>query len=342
METLTFTNIYDRLKSRRQKVERIDAYTEDALNFVASIIDIKNFNDRTGLDQKLFQMLKLSEGMVGLAKDGEEYVMCSVQQKGLPRKDWKPDEVIAEYWLNQKLYVKEMKNDKDIVILYNTPMFNDETDIFRAASAMANTDNSFNLLVKYTRYLPLLLARNNKEREILIQAMKAMDQGENTVVTGEEITLDEVLGEKREMLLNLTDPQLSDKIQYIMEASDNVLRRFYNKYGLYTSGNAKHAQQSKMEIDNGESAAWVYPILYLQETDDFCRRANNLFGLDLDATFGDLHSLLWQKFILQHAPVSSEPIKVDNVSDIVNQVPEETEETEETETERKEEEENEV
>lgn len=325
MDNLEFTNIYDRLKPRRQKVERIDAYTESALNFVASIIDIKNFNEATGLDQKLFQMFKLSEGMVGLAKDGEEYVMCSVKQKGLPRKDWKPEVVIAEYWLNQKLHVKEFKNDKDIVILYNTPLLNDETDIFRAASAMSNTDNSFNLLVKYTRYLPLLLARNNKEREILIKAMQAMDRGESTVVTSEDITIDEVLEQKREMLINLTDPQLSDKIQYIMEASDNVLRRFYNKFGLYTSGNAKHAQQSKMEIDNGESAAWVYPLLYLKETDDFCQRANDLFGLSLDATFGDLHSLLWQKFILQHEPTSSEPIKVDNVSEIVDNAPEEPE-----------------
>ena len=323
MDTLDFTNIYDRLKPRRQKVERIDAYTESALNFVASIIDIKNFNEATGLDQKIFQMVKLSEGMVGLAKEGEEYVMCSVKQKGLPRKDWKPEVVTAEYWHNQQLYVKELKNDKDVVILYNTPILNDETDIFRAASAMSNTDNSFNLLVKYTRYLPLLLARNNKEREILIKAIQAMDRGENTVVTSEDITLDEVLEQKREMLINLTDPQLSDKIQYIMEASDNVLRRFYNKFGLYTSGNAKHAQQSKMEIDNGESAAWVYPLLYLKETDDFCRRANELFGLDLDATFGDLHSLLWQKFILQHEPTSSEPIKVDNVSEIVDNASEE-------------------
>lgn len=335
MDNLEFTNVYDRLKSRRQKIERVDAYTESALNFVASIIDIKNFNKSTGLDQKLFQMLKLSEGMVGLAKEGEEYVMCTVTQKGLPRKDWKPEVVTAEYWLNQKLYVKELKNDKDVVILYNTPLLNDETDIFRAASAMSNTDNSFNLLVKYTRYLPLLLARNNKEREILIKAMQAMDRGENTVVTSEDITLDEVLEQKREMLINLTDPTLSDKIQYIMEASDNVLRRFYNKFGLYTSGNAKHAQQSKMEIDNGESAAWVYPLLYLQETDDFCRRANGLFGLELDATFGDLHSLLWQKFILQHEPTSSEPIKVDNVSDIVDQAeePKEPKEPEEKEEE---------
>lgn len=333
MDSGEFTNIFNRMKPKNQNIIRTDAYTETGLNFIANIINIKNFDEQTGLDQRTFQMIKASAGMVGLAKHGDNFVLCEVTQKGLPRRDWKPEQVIARYWDNQQLYVETMTNDVDIVLLYNTPLMESEKEPFRVASALADTDNSLRLLIKYTRYLPLLMARNNKEKEVLLESMKAMDRGENVIVTGDELSIDEILGEKRDILLNVTDPTLSDKMQYIMETHDNLLRKFFNKYGLYTSGNAKHAQQSKMEIDNGESASWVYPLIYLKETDDFCKRANNLFGLSLDATFSDLHSLLWQKFILQHEPTESENVDIDNVTDIVkNEEREESENESETET----------
>ena len=326
-----FTNIYEKMKDRRKQRERVDCYTDTALNFLVSMIDIKGFEE-TGLNEKVFQYEKYASGMVGLHKaDSGSYVICSCTQKGLPNNSLQPKEVIATYYDNQRIFCEELEVDKDIVLLFNTPLMNEETDAYRVAAALANTDNSIMLNIKYARYLPLLLARNDKEKRSFEEALKRMDKGETVVIGDNELVLDDLLSNvSRETMLNITDVRNADMIQYLLEASDNFKRMFYNKYGLYTSGNAKHAQQSKMEIDNGESAAWVYPLLYLRETDEFCKRANKLYDLNLDAVFSPLWTILWQKFVSQNT-ITEETVNSENVTKVA--VESENVETETTESE---------
>lgn len=317
-----FNNIYDRLKDRVKQRERVDTYTQDALLLVSSIIKINGFTEQTGLNEQLFQMIKLSDGMVGLTKYNDKFVMASCNQIGLPDRDGKPIKVNATFYYgdeNTGVKVEQRTVDKDIVLLYNNQLLESEHDIFRFASAIADLDNSFRLNVKYSRYLPILLARNDKEKKIFEQAISAMDKGTQTVVEPNEISIDEILGTERNPVLSLTDVRNADMIQYLSEQRDSLLRWFFNKYGLYTSGNAKHAQQSKMEIDNGESASWIFPLLMLKETDDFCKRANDIYGLELDATLSDLHSLLWQKYLNQNTVQSADNVDVENVSEIVTE-----------------------
>lgn len=315
--TPTFTNVYSRFSDKMKQRERIDAYTQDALVFLASVIDIENFEEQTGLSSKLFQMIKYSDGMVGLAKHGDDFVMCEVTQVGMPDKNLKPVEVIAKYWHNQKLYCENKTVGKDIILLCNNEMLEPELDAYRVANALANCDLSLSLNVRNSRLLPIFKARDEKDRATFEQTVKAMDSGQMSLVWGDDVTKDELLGIEREPMLSITDPTCADKIQYLLETHDNYSRFFYNKYGLYTSGNAKHAQQSKMEIDNGESASWVYPFMFLDETDKFCKLANDLFGLSIEAHLSDLHSLLWQKFITQNRPAVAETITTDNVKDVV-------------------------
>ena len=334
----TFINIYDKLKDRNKQRERVDTYTQDALIFLSSMIDIENFENETGISSKLFQKIKYYDGMVGLAKWDDQFVMCELTQEGLPDKNLKPVNVIAKFWLDQKLFCEKMKVGEDVIILYNNDMIEPEHDAFRVASALSNVDLSLHLNVKYARRLPIFKARSDKEKATFEETIKAMDSGITSLVWDDDVTKDELLGIDREPYINVTDVATADKIQYLLETHDNYLRFFYNKYGLYTSGNSKHAQQSKMEIDNGESASWVYPFMMLDETDKFCKLCNEKWGTTFEAHLSDLHSLLWQKFIKQNAPTVAEQIKADNITDIVEdgepdlgQVQEDTEEVDENE-----------
>lgn len=311
-----FANLYSNKKSKTKQRNRISAYTETALNYLAEIITINGFEE-TKLDEKVFQIEKYNSGMVGLHKtENGNYVICSCTQKGLPNNSLQPKEVIATYFDNQKLYCKELVVDKDVAMLYNTPLLNNEIDAHRIASALAEVDNSIMLNIKYARYLPILLARSDKEKKSFENAIAKMDRGETAIIGDYELTLEDITSNvSRETLLNLTNVRNADMIQYLLEASDNFKRMFFNKYGLYTSGNAKHAQQSKMEIDNGESAAWVYPLMYLRETDRFCKSANKLYNLNLDAELSPLWSILWQKFVAQNTIVD-ESVTIDNVTEV--------------------------
>ena len=60
-------------------------------------------------------------------------------------------------------------------------------------------------------------------------------------------------------MLNVTDVTLADKIQYLSQAWDNILSRFYSFNGMNTQSGSKLAQQSVDEINNGSSAAMIVP-----------------------------------------------------------------------------------
>lgn len=299
MNELDF-NLFSHLKDKRKKWNRVDSYVNDGIQVLSSMIIIEGFEEQTGLDGSIFQTEKYTEGMVALYKDGDEFVQAEVQPVGLPRKDLKPDKCILKYYKDNQIVVKSnLYNDKDFVILYNNPLSEPEHDLFRISDVLADVDNSMRLNIRYSKYLPFLRARTQKEKQILEEALKAMDEGKQTVIVDEDLfkdLLEETNRGPDDFKINVTDVRNSDMIQYLTELHESYTRWFFNNYGLYMNGGSKHAQQSIKEIDSGESSSWIKPILFLSLTEDFCRRANEMFGLSLECKFGKVHELLYHQF----------------------------------------------
>jgi len=274
-------------------------YVLKQLEKVNQIVRFDNFFE--GLDQDIFNNIKITEGMVGILKDEYGFQCASVQKEGLPRKDGRPYKVIATYIRvvddKPELVVKDhLVNDKDIVLFYNTAYATPDYNIFWIAKMLGETDVSILKNIIYARYAPLLRVMNEKEKAQMEAAVDEIVQGELAIMVGDD-TFEELLNKEQSPVINITDVSQSDKIQYLSHLYQDFIKRFSMEYGFPISGVEKMAQQNNDEINGDVAYSWLTPIDMLNQAKEGIQRCKKLWpDLEIDAHFGTLHELMYLKF----------------------------------------------
>ena len=141
--------------------------------------------------------------------------------------------------------------------------------------------------VLYTRNKPVFKAATDKERAAIQDAFnKIKNDLEPIVITSTNI-LEEIEGNESVKVLDITDVQNADKLQYIIKAIDDAFRWFFTLYGQAMQGNGKLAQQTVKEIDGSTSLSFMYPNDRLKMRREGFNRFNKLFGTDVKVRFSD-------------------------------------------------------
>lgn len=296
---------YDQVKNTKQakivSQTRQNIYENQFLTELAQIIELDNFPE--DLDQQLAKMMLIKDGVVGLYKEGEEFYICNVTQVGFPRKDGRPNRVIAKYIAKGKNNEYEIKvieciNDKDIVLWYNTdfavPDFNTE----RYAHTLAETDKSIDALIKYSRAMPIVRVKDDVEKQKVDNAIKNADTDLGNPQTYiDDSAFDELFKKEQEPIINLHNVSDSDKIQYLSHLHCDLVSQFHSIYGLSNTTTSKQAQQSVEEVQSGLAESWLIPLDMLKQAKEFCDRVSKCFSLEMSAHFGIVHEMYYNKFV---------------------------------------------
>lgn len=274
-------------------------YTAKFINKVNQIVRFDNFFE--GLDQDIFNFIKIMDGVVGILKDDQGYECCRVFPAGLPRKDGRPYKVIASYITvkdgSPKVVVtNEIENDKDIVLFYNTSNGLPDLNIIWLAKMLGETDISIYKNILFARYAPLLRVKSEKEKKQLISAINEIVEGKISTLISDD-TFEDILANNQDPFINITDVGNSDKIQYLSHLYQDIIKRFSMEYGCPISGVEKMAQQNNAEINGDVAYSWLTPIDMLNQAKEGCKRAKALWeDLTIEAHFGTLHELMYLKF----------------------------------------------
>ena len=147
------------------------------------------------------------------------------------------------------------------------------------------------------RYTPIVVAHDSRAKTAIEQVLKSNNSAEIQVVLS-----DNIFDVEKENVLNVTDVNAQDKIQYINHAHDDVLRQFYSIYGLDTCGTSKMAQQSADEINAGCNARMVLPADRLKERQEGAKKVSDFFGVDCNVDFSEP----WRREFDRTAPQTEE------------------------------------
>ena len=284
---------------KTEKIIKDFDYTSKFINKVNQIVRFDNFFE--GLDQDIFNFIKIVDGMVGILKDENGFQCCFVDPEGLPRKDGRPYKVIARYISvvgdKPEVIVKDhLINDKDIVLFYNTADAVPDYNIHWLAKMLGETDISIYKNILFARYAPLLRVKSEKEKQQLISAINEIVEGKISTLISDD-TFEDILAKEQDPILNITDVGNSDKIQYLSHLYQDIIKRFSMEYGCPISGVEKMAQQNNAEINGDTAYSWLVPIDMLNQAKEGCNRAKALWSeLEIEAHFGTLHELMYIKF----------------------------------------------
>ena len=129
---------------------------------------------------------------------------------------------------------------------------------------------------------PIVVAKDNSTKNQLAEIIKQNHDGHTEVITSPNILNEE--GDNI-TVVNITDVNASDKIQYLLHAKDDLTREFLNLYGLHITGTGKMAQQSVEEITGSNNAALVIPYEMMKARNDTLQRFNAITGLNVVCQF---------------------------------------------------------
>ena len=229
---------------------------------------------------RYLDFLLLAEGRAALYKSPHwnRWVIGNVTFTGIDLNEYGllQDAIVHDKAGNEATFT-DWLNNPECFVFFNNRNHTRDINIPRYADLLAKIDISLNANIVNSRMQPIVVAKDNNVKNQIKEIIKQNHDGKTEVITSPNILYDD----EDIKVVNITDVNASDKIQYLLHAKDDLTREFLNLYGLHITGTGKMAQQSVEEITGSNNAALVIPYEMIKARNDTLQRFNALYGLNV-------------------------------------------------------------
>ena len=188
----------------------------------------------------------------------------------------------------QNGYTKSLKRDEDGVIIYNNSCYMPDIQIINAfVDELTEMFVSLRTNILYTRNKPVFKAATDKEKRAIQEAFEKIKNDLEPIIVTSTNVMEEIEGSETVKVLDITDVNNADKLQYIVKSIDDAFRWFFTLYGQAVQGNGKMAQQTVKEVDGSTSLSFIYPNDRLKMRQEGFDRFNKMFGTNITVRFSD-------------------------------------------------------
>lgn len=197
---------------------------------------------------------------------------------------------VGSYYIaaTQNGYTKRLKKDVDGVVIYNNSCYLPDMSIINAfVDNLVEMFVSLRTNIFYSRYKPVFKAATDKERRAIQEAFEKIRNDLEPIIVTSTNVMEEIEGSETVKVLDITDVQNADKLQYIVKSIDDAFRWFFTLYGQAVQGNGKLAQQTVKEVDGSTSLSFIYPNDRLKMRQEGFDRFNKMFGTNITVRFSD-------------------------------------------------------
>ena len=229
---------------------------------------------------RYLDFLLLAEGRAALYKSPHwnRWVIGNVTFTGIDLNEYGllQDAIVHDRAGNEATFT-DWLNNPECFVFFNNRNHTRDINIPRYADLLAKIDISLNANIVNSRMQPIVVAKDNNVKNQIKEIIEQNHDGKTEVITSPNILYDD----EDIKVVNITDVNASDKIQYLLHAKDDLIREFLNLYGLHITGTGKMAQQSVEEITGSNNAALVIPYEMMKARNDTLERFNAITGLNV-------------------------------------------------------------
>lgn len=188
----------------------------------------------------------------------------------------------------QNGYTKSFTRDVDGVVIYNNSIYAPDIQIIDLfVDQLTEMLISLKTNILYTRNKPVFKAATDKEKRAIQEAFEKIKNDLEPVIVTSTNVMEEIDGTESVKVLDITDVNNADKLQYIVKTIDDAFRWFFTLYGQSIQGNGKLAQQTVKEVDGSTSLSFIYPNDRLKMRQEGFERFNKMFGTNITVRFSD-------------------------------------------------------
>lgn len=212
-------------------------------------------------------------------------------------------------------YQMEGVIDENIVLGFNNNIRLPELKIHEYADMFTESDISIKSIIKKARLNPVPLARDSKVEKALNNIMSEIEEGNTKAIAYDAIRDDLIEGSDPVTILHLTEPEHTDKLQYMSKFYDDLLRRVLTFYGHPLSSASKMAQVTSAELEGYSTYSRIYPYVLLDQRQDFMNRCNEILGTSFSVDFSDAWEHLKYDIVLNNEEVTDNGTEKDAEKD---------------------------
>lgn len=276
--------LFSDLKPKQKSFLTEISYQNVLAEYVLGMLEYPNFPVEIEYVRYLdFLLLKYGQAALYKSKHWGRWVIGDVVFVGIDLNEYGilPDAICHDRAGHEDKFT-DWQNSQECFVFFNNRNHTPDINIPRYADLLSKIDISLNANIVNSRMSPIVVAKDNNTKNQLAEIIKQNHDGHTEVITSPNILNEE--GDNI-TVVNITDVNASDKIQYLLHAKDDLTREFLNLYGLHITGTGKMAQQSVEEITGSNNAALVIPYEMLKARNDTLQRFNAITGLNVVCQF---------------------------------------------------------
>ena len=292
---------FSSMKEKRQKAYRIQSYDEVLINTVISMFTYKGLPDALQERTNMMEEILLHKGACAIWKLTPEHIQGTT-------KTYENEYIATEvsfaddpdpYGLGANCIVttdngisftfEDWRHNPDIVVIFNNSCYSPDMNIGRFSDALAELEVSLKLNVLFARMYPIPVCSDNKVKTSIEESLKAAIDGKiSTILTPDALSkyVDGATSTGID-LINITDVDKSQYIQYLAKYRDDLMRWFYSLYGMNSQGSSKMAQQTVDEVNQDNNASMIIPHDMLRMRMMGMEQLKAKFGWDAEVSFSE-------------------------------------------------------
>lgn len=188
---------------------------------------------------------------------------------------------------------------KDVAICYNNSLHTPDFDLLQYANYLMSVDKAMMINTKISGFAPILFASDSTAHKRIDDMLSQLLEGEIKVIKDSAEDTDKLIQTAPEQGVYSIDLSSKDRIssvQYHSQLWDDLMRRFFSKYGIDIQHTNKRAQVTTDEANALDAFSWILPLDMLQQRQQFCTVCNTIFRTSWSVRFSDLWQMEYNKY----------------------------------------------
>ncbi len=286
---------YKKLKPKEKNEVNYRDYVEEGLNMLSTMFEYKRgpkCDKISHIEDRTIELILITSGnIIWTEKDGK--LQCGFGYDGGRLDVNGVGTVLTGNMLNGEGL--KATNNIDGILGYNNSTRTPDTMVYKFGELLTDLDISLTNAIIYTRENPIFLAENGAIAEQIKTFFKRLKQGEPLTIARKNTSRVGNTSSEIEQV-QITNSDNVNKIQYLEQLHNSILRRAYTLYGQALSEGTKQAQQSIAETSSNISSSFIVPLDRLKQRQIMCDKLNDMFDLDLSVEFAEPWQVELDKF----------------------------------------------
>lgn len=282
------------LTPKQKKWMRENDIFANLLLFLSSIFEYDGLPESINADFIEFYNLLSPMGCCGVFEENGRLVLGYCTEGGMLDEYAQPVAFnINTLGLEHKEHVIDKMNGS---ICWNNSLHrNSLTLLNRFAEKFNLVDTAENCLAKFSRIFPIVKVDDSRMEKEINKAFNNSQMGEPFTIVDKGLTKLGVDKSQSIEMIQIGDYNAIDKMQYLSTYYNDLLRRFYQMFGMSIENSFKQAQQSIEEVTSGSIASWIIPEDMRKQRQKFIDSLNETFGSKYGFTASVKYSDAWSK-----------------------------------------------